>query len=265
MNNQSQSRSPLRISARLRLYLRVMAKQLGVSSRSIRIFVSAALFSVFSNLVFIPLLSLALFVVYMAHYGFFSYDFFAEGLFGMKLFVLAMVVSLVVISLSLFGSGILIYARRNGAAISRGVFRTAVAINILFLLFVIISLFYSKDIGFGLLVLAVTFYLACHFGVFFFACIKKKLLLLAILFLIVFGLIATQPALSIQLLEIGLRTFGVGGKIKIEVVSEDGLVNAELILITPKYVYFVEENSGVLAFQALDKVKKIRHLVQKKT
>jgi len=265
MSNQSQSRSSLRINARLRLCTRAMAKQLGISSRSIRAITSAALSSAFSNLVFLPLLSLALFVVYMAHYRFFSYDFFAEGLFGMKLFVLAMVFGLLITSFALFGSGILLYAKRKGADVSWYMVGGAGFLNLLFLLLVAISLLNPKGREFVLFVLVVALYLAVHFGVFFFARLKAKVLLLVALFFVAFGLVASQPALSAKLLGNGLRTFGVGGEIPIEVVSEDGVVKAKLILLTPKYVYFLEEENDVLAFQALDKVKKIRHVVQPKT
>lgn len=221
--------------------------------------------SAFSNLVFLPLLSLALFVAYMGHYRFFSYDFFAEGVFGMKLFVLAMVVGLVITSFALFGSGILFYARRKGADIPWYMVGGAGFINLLCLVLVGASLFNPDGRVFVLFVLVVTLYLAVHFGVFFFARLKAKVILLVSLFLVAFGLVASQPALSAKLLGNGLRTFGVGGEIPIEVISEDGTVKAKLILLTPKYVYFIENENDVLAFQALDKVKKIKHVVQPKT
>ncbi len=265
MTNQFHSRHQLRLKARLRLCSRSTAKQLGVSSRALRVFVSAAISSAFSNLVFLPLLSLVLFVVYMAHYRFFSYDFFAEGVFGMKLFVLAMLVGLVITSFGLFGSGILFYAKRRGTDVPWYMVGGVGLLNLLFLLLFGLTLFNPEGRVFVLFVLVVTFYLAVHFGVFFFAKLKAKVFLLVALFFVAFGLVAAQPELSAKLLGSGLRTFGVGGEIPIEVISEDGSVKAKLILLTPKYVYFIESDGGALSFQALDKVKKIRHVAQPKT
>lgn len=258
-------RSRIRIAARFRLCSRAIAKQLGISPHSLSMFVSAGLSSAFSNLVFLPLLSLALFVVYMAHHQFFSYDFFSEGVFGMKLFVLAMVVGLLITSFALFGSGILLYARRKGADVSWYVIGVTAFINLLFIVMIGFALFDPKAQEFAFFMLIVTLYLAIHFSVFFFAKLKTKVMLLVALFFVTFGLVATQPDSSAKLLGNGLRTFGVGGEIPIEILSNDGIAKGKLILLTPKYIYFKEEPNGVLAFQALDKVNKIRHVVQPKT
>ena len=221
---------------------------------------SAVLSSSFSNLIFLPLLSLALFVVYMAHHGFFSYDFFSEGIFGMKLFVLTMIIGLVLMSFMLFGSGILLYARRKGATVSWLAVCGILILNIIFLIMMSASLFNPERRVFALSVLGVTLYLAIHFGVFFFAKLKVKIMLLFALFFFAFDLVATQPYAAAKLLGNGLRIFGVGGEIPIEVVSDDGVVKGRLILLTPKSIYFKEEPNDVLVFQALDKVKRIRQV-----
>lgn len=201
----------------------------------------------------------------MAHHRFFSYDFFAEGVFGMKLFVLAMVIGLVITTFALFGSGILLYAKRKGSDIPWYVLAVAAFLNLLFLALVATRLFNPAGRDFALFVILVALYLAVYFGVFFFARIKAKVLLIVSLFFVTFGVIAASPDSSAKLLGNGLRTFGVGGEMPIEVFSDDGVVTGKLILLTPKYVYFKEEPAGQLSFQALDKVKKIRHVVQPKT
>lgn len=249
----------LRLNARLRQCSQSMAKKLGITSRTLRIFALAALSSAFTNLVFLPLLSLALFVVYMAHYQFFSYDFFSEGLFGMKLFVLAMVLGLIITSFALFGAGVLLYAKKKGSDVSWYAIVSLGVINALFLLLIAMTLLKPEGRLFAFFVLIVTAYLAIHFAVFFFAKLKTKVLMLGALLFVTFGLVATQPGLSAKLLGNGLRTFGVGGEIPIEVSSDDGVSKGKLILLTPKYVYFQEETTNMLTFQSLDKVKKIRH------
>jgi hypothetical protein len=252
------------IRARLRICSTLLAKQLGIKSEHVRLFASAALSTLFSNLIFLPLLSLALFVVYMAHYRFFSYDFFAEGVFGMKLFVLAMVFGLVITTFALFGSGILLYAKNKGSDIPLYVLVGAAALNLLFLALVITSIINPVTRDFALFIILVTVYLAFYFGVFFFARIKSKVLMIVTLFLVTFTMISVSPSSSAKLLGNGLRTFGVGGEIPIEVFSDDGVVTGKLILLTPEFVYFKEELTGQLSTQALDKVKKIRHVVQPK-
>lgn len=183
----------------------------------------------------------------------------------MKLFVLAMVIGLVITTFALFGSGILLYAKRKGSDIPWYVLAVAAFLNLLFLALVATSLFNPAGRDFALFVILVALYLAVYFGVFFFARMKAKVLLIVSLFFVTFGVIAASPDSSAKLLGNGLRTFGVGGEIPIEVFSDDGVVTGKLILLTPKYVYFKEEPAGQLSFQALDKVKKIRHVVQPKT
>lgn len=183
----------------------------------------------------------------------------------MKLFVLTLVVGLFITSFALFGSGILLYARRKRADIPWYAVGITAFINLLFLVLISTALFNPKGQEFAFFVLIVTLYLAIHFSIFFFAKLKTKVILLVALFFVAFGFVASQPELSSKLLGIGLSTFGVGGEIPIEVLSDDGIVKGKLILLTPKYIYFTEEPSGVLAFQALDKVNKIRHVVQPKT
>lgn len=253
-------RQRLRINARVRLCSRTIARQLGVPSSFLRMLTSVILSSSFSNLIFLPLLSLALFVVYMAHHGFFSYDFFSEGVFGMKLFVFTMVIGLVLMSFMLFGSGILLYARRKGAAVSWLAVCGILFLNVLFLILMGTSLLNPEKRIFALSVLGVTLYLAVHFGVFFFAKLKVKIMLLFVLFFLAFDLVATQPNVAAKLLGNGLRIFGVGGEIPIEVVSDDGVAKGRLILLTPKYIYFKEDPNNALIIQALDKVNKIRQV-----
>lgn len=200
----------------------------------------------------------------MAHHRFFSYDFFAEGVFGMKLFVLATIIGLVITTFALFGSGILLYAKKKGSNIPWHILAVAAFLNLLFLALVATSLFNPAGRDFTLLIIFTTLYLAIYFGVFFFARIKAKILLIISLFFVTFGVIAASPDSSAKLLGNGLRTFGVGGEIPIEVFSDEEVITGKLILLTPKYIYFKEEPVGQLSFQALDKVKKIRHIVQQK-
>ena len=90
----------------------------------------------------------------------------------MKLFVLAMVIGLVITTFALFGSGILLYAKRKGSDIPWYVLAVAAFLNLLFLALVATRLFNPAGRDFALFVILVALYLAVYFGVFFFARIK---------------------------------------------------------------------------------------------
>lgn len=241
-----------------------VAEKLSVKSATVEGVLAAAASSLFANLVFLPLLSIALFVNYMAQHDFFSYDFFLEGVFGMKLFVVSMLIGLIVTSFGLFGSGLLLYARKRGRSVNKSLIVVVYIINAFFVLLVGLKFFDPESREYTLFIFLLAIYLCGHFGVFFFASFKFKVGSLVLLFVVSFWGVFSEQEFAEKLLSIGLRSFGVGGQIPIEIYSEDGKVTGTLILLTPKYVYYKEDHDKALSIQSLDKIKKIHHVSRNK-
>lgn len=241
-----------------------VAKKLDVQPTTVDAVLGAAASSLFANMVFLPLLSLALFVNYMAQHDFFSYDFFSEGVFGMKLFVVSMLIGLIVTSFGLFGSVVLLFAKKRGMSVPLVMIAIFLLLNTFFVLLLGLKLFDPESRIYVLFIFLLAIYLCIHFGVFLFSPFRKKMVLLLVLFVTSFGLVFSQPDVAERLLGTGLRSFGVGGQMPVEIYSEDGKVTGKLILLTPRYVYYKEDHDNELSLQSLDKLKKIHHISKSK-
>lgn len=224
--------------------LRRSSDALNISKDALRKIFSAAISSLVMNSIFLPLLTTALFVSYMANYDFFSYDFFSEGLFGMKLFILSMVATTVLTSFALFGSALPIYAKFKGKEVSKASIVVPLIINIVFIVIIGVVVVGTGNYEFPVFMVFLSGFIIVHFGVSIFGNFKQKVVFIGALFGLSFTIVFGQPEYSAKLLGNGLRAFGIGGEIPVELTTEkDRKREVKLLLVSPQNFYFLNESN----------------------
>ncbi|WP_375748579.1 hypothetical protein [Vibrio sp. HN007] len=237
-----------------------IAKIFNLSAKVLRSIVSALISNYFFNIIFFPLLGYSMLINYMAVNDFFSYELVSESLFAVNIFVMTMIAGLMLTMFAVFGSAIFAFSNfasgeKKFAPLSA--YWPLLLINIIFGFIVAYPIIFTEDKTFPLFVLAISAYLAVHYTLFLFGTLKLKLLSLGVLLLLSIGGTFSQQELSSRVFANGLRAFGVGGSIPMTLyddVTPKGS-EVEVLLITPKAVYFKQNNATGLI--PIDKVKKL--------
>lgn len=198
----------------------------------------ARVVSYFMSSLILPNIVILLFLVYMSHNNFFSYDFFIEGIFGMKMFFLMTVVFVFFMSLIL-GSGIIVTfcIKKEKCKFKDGIL--IYILNLLFLIAIILSVFANFIVWeWALYIILISILINIHISMLLFYNAKYQLYSFASF--IFFGFILTTQfsAETARLLSIGLKTFGVGGGVKVTLITNNGsITEGKLLLISPKIIY----------------------------
>lgn len=236
------------------------AKMLNLSAKILHSIISALVSNYFFNIIFFPLLGYSMLINYMAVNDFFSYEIVSESLFAVNIFIMTMIAGLMLTMFAVFGSAI--FAFSNFASGEKklapfSVYWPLFLMNLIFGFIVIYPIIFTEDKTFPLFVLAISAYLALHYTLFLFGTPRTKVLSLGALLLISIGGTFFQQELSSRVFANGLRAFGVGGSIPMTLyddVTPKGS-KIEVLLITPKAVYFKQDNATGLI--PIDKVKKL--------
>lgn len=241
------------------LSTRRLAQKLNLSSRILRRALAALMSNYFFNLIFFPIFGYTLLINYMAVNDFFSYEMLSDSYFAVNIFTLAMVAGLLLTTFALFSAPIYAFSdypkgKKKLKPLSE--YWLLLTLNILFLGLFIFLFIYVEDKTFPAFVLSITVYLALHYTVFLFGNFKAKFYSTTALLIISMSGIYFTPDLSAKIFGNGLRVFGAGGveSILYDEVNTKG-VKVELLLITPKSVYF--KVNGATNFVPLDKVKQL--------
>lgn len=207
---------------------------------------------------FLGLYVYIIFLAYMGNYKFFSYDFFEnEGNIAMNIISLSTAYFLILISLLLTGGFVIFFIKKNNNKrynqnLKLSWNKYLMGLNIIFI-FVIVSFLYATrndksifaDIPWILFLIMISIFINFHIVSIFLNSIKTQLLstILLIGFLIPFILFTYYPYTS-QLLSISLKTFGINNsKVNIiNTINKDIKIKGELIFLSPKNIYLIDEN-----------------------
>lgn len=195
------------------------------------------------SIIFIPNITVLLFLVYMAEYNFFSYDFFSEGIFGMKLFVLTSV--LVMVMISFFSVGFLFYlfTKKGNGKIDWKTGGIVLFLNLVVLCYMIFTMVKGGDAGWILFLIFYSVIIVFHISMLLSRPAKIQLFSLALLAFMSVMLTLNRPVEASRFLSIGLKAYGIGGDIPCQIVFTDNSVKkGKLKLMTPNSIYFVPDN-----------------------
>ncbi|TOG65996.1 hypothetical protein CGG86_20085 [Vibrio parahaemolyticus] len=242
------------------LLTRKIAKILNLGVRSVRLIISALVSNYFFNIIFFPLLGYSMLINYMAVNDFFSYEIVSESLFAVNIFIMTMVAGLMLTMFAVFGSIIFMFSHivsKENKIAPLSTYWPLLILNLFFGFLVIYPIINTEEKTFPLFVLAISAYLAVHYTLFLFGTARTKVLSLGALLLLSIGGTFYKQELSSRVFENGLRAFGVGGSISMTLyddVTPKGS-KVKVLLITPKAVYFKQDNATGLI--PIDKVKKL--------
>jgi len=200
---------------------------------------------------FLSNISTIVFVVFMSENHIFSYDFFINGLFGLSIFFIFTAFFLILYGLFLSGFIIFIMefvqkfkAKEKIFGSSLGFAIITLSMNILFQYLVFHK--FSTDAFIAINFIGAIINL--HIGSLILCSTKIKLYTLILLIVGIFYIIMTYPKVISNLVEIGLKNFNSGGKVLVDITTENNLeaivTQGKLILLTPNKV-FVDVNSTI--------------------
>jgi len=225
---------------------------------------------IFNNIIFFPLLSMSLFIVYMLKHGFFSYDFFTSGLFGMKVFTYTLVIFLLLLSFLTFGSLSLFILKKKEVAdsvivdnekliestesrefINKKTIWFIAIINVLMITILAVSIFHLgfsiEKLYFFAILLILLIYLAIHIGYVLSGKAKEQIKAAIILAGVTIILLVLAHDHVTIMLGSTLRAFGSGGDLQMEVINNKQVTKGRLIFLGPENIYYkTSDNSLVI-------------------
>lgn len=209
-----------------------------------------------SAFIFVPNITMYLFLIYMAEYNFFSYDFFIDGIFGMKLFFLTTSIFLIFTSVVIYGPALLYQAKKNGVVIGNKTFFVSCLITFIILLTLTIMFVNEGDYKRALFVLAICGLIIIHLSILLFYKAKSQFISLVMITFGIFFLSFNYSEQSAQTISIGLKTFGVGGDLPITITDAQSgnKTEGKLKLISPNNIYFTPDNNEGIATYSLSNV-----------
>lgn len=195
-----------------------------------------------------------IFIVYMSHNNFFSYDFFIDGLFGMKLFFSVVVISIIMMSLYTTSGIIVVIGKKK--------FNDWFGIYVLnFLIITIIILFaISGYISWTYLIYLMIIFIAicAHIGLLLYKSARTQLISLLIISVVIPSLTVIFASETSQILSIGLKAFGIGGKEKVEIkIDENRTDKGELLLLTPANIYIKPYDRNGTRIYSFDSIESL--------
>lgn len=225
---------------------------------------------IFNNIIFFPLLSMSLFIVYMLKHGFFSYDFFTSGLFGMKVFTYTLVIFLLLLSFLTFGSlsfyilkkkevvdsvsvdnEKLIGSTEDTKFINKKTAWLIAIINVLMIAILAVSIFHLgfsiEKFQFFAILLILLIYLSIHIGYVLSGKAKEQIKAAIILAGVTIILLMLAHDHVTIMLGSTLRAFGSGGGLQIKVINNKQVTEGRLIFLGPENIYYkTSDNSLVI-------------------
>lgn len=218
--------------------------------------------SLINSVIFTYILSVYIympFVLYMQNYGFFSYDFFTnDGLSALNIFTSLIIIFTLIYSFILNGGfAVLIVLLINKIKFSKLNFLYYVNIISTILIFILPIMYLIssdnidvKSIFMRMLFLYIfTFFVSLYLAFLVFGKVFQKFMCL----IIVFGLIL--PIISYFYTSEGsffigkvLRSFGVGGEIKICAINQEAgkYRKGKLVFLSPKNIYMINETEMII-------------------
>jgi len=210
---------------------------------------------ILSSFFLVPNITMAMFLIYMGEYNFFSYDFFSDGIFGMKWFFLTTSFLMTVGALAIFSPVLILVGKIKKAKIDVSLCVMSMLFSLISWYLIILSITEGKDlprIGYAL---AICFIIIAHVSVLLFFRAKLQFISLGVIAIGIVFISFNWSAQSAQVMSLGLKAFGVGGDLGIKITSaQSGMVTSgRLKLITPKYIYFTPtEGTGVATYSLSD-------------
>jgi len=189
---------------------------------------------------FFWLYAIFVFLLYMAKEGFFSYDLFATGGFGISVFFITAELQVALISLSTFGWIGLIKRVHHIAGSSRTLENKSlafmlVAINVALTSIIVFSS--TMETGEKALLLALLFSVALYLIFLLIAKTRKIWKAMLFLFITMTSISLTGSPTIVNLLHLGLKTYGIGGGLKATAHYQGGTATGSLILLGPDNAY----------------------------
>lgn len=195
--------------------------------------------------IFFANIPLLLFLVYMAHHGFFSYDFFSDGVFGLKVFFFLTSIFVVVTSLAIFAWIVPLIERWKTGIFSIWTFLGFAIFNV-FVCFVVLLAMDDIDWLRVVFVTVIGFFITCHIAFLIYAepADQWRSLVSVIFVVTMMSLRGGEQASSV--LSSALKVYGVGGGVEVLLESTRSDVKpltGKLILLSPDYIYIKRSGS----------------------
>lgn len=214
--------------------------------------------SIFLSSIFVPNITVLLFLSYMATCGFFSYDLFSDGIFGMNLFVMTASLVMIVIAFSLVGFGYFLIARKSNGKIEWKIASLFLTMNILMIALVTIGTINNDDWAWSTFLIIISLLIVVHGALLVSKSAKTQLISLCFFAFIVVLTVIQLPNEASRFLSIGLKTFGIGGGLRSDIELLDGSSSSgELVLISPKNIFYVPEDKSGISMIPLIQVKNL--------
>ncbi|WP_434567881.1 hypothetical protein QFW85_20125 [Vibrio chagasii] len=236
------------------------ANVLNMGSDALHSIFSALVSNYFFNVIFFPLFGYSMLINYMAVNDFFSYEIVSDSFFAVNIFIMTMVSGLMLTMFAVFGAAIIAfsnYVRGENKLAPFSTYWPLLGINLIFGFMIVYPITIAEDKTFPLFILSISAYLALHYTLFLSGTPKIKIFSLIALLLLSTGGIFFKQELSSRVFENGLRAFGVGGSVTMKLYDDITPVGSkvEVLLITPKAVYFRKDNAT--GFVPIDRVKRL--------
>ncbi|WP_274502237.1 hypothetical protein [Xanthomonas campestris] len=198
---------------------------------------------VISLFIFIATYSRALFIIMMSEYDFFSYDLVKEGVFGMTVFYVTTELMMMLAGIALFGLFIPTAEWIKNKKFPRANFIFFGLINILCWL-IFFGEIYKSGWSFerNLPPLALSAVAALYLASLLHASRTRRIKSAVALIVTLCSLAAIWQKPMVELLSKGLRAYGVGGELLVQIEYPDGKVTkGKLILLSPENAYVIPE------------------------
>ncbi|PPU43519.1 hypothetical protein XarbCFBP7697_19960 [Xanthomonas arboricola] len=188
-----------------------------------------------------------LFIILMSEHDFFSYDIFEVGGFGMMVFYATTELMIILSGLMLFGFFIPLAARMKTGRTPWSDLRPILVLNIfcwLALATVIFDRGWKTEQHFFPLVLSALAALYISAALHAPRRLKIRSAIGLIGIMVLFAAIYPKP--MVDLLAKGLRAYGVGGEIPVQIVYQDGeKTRGKLVFLSPENAYVISMSDGI--------------------
>lgn len=205
---------------------------------------------------FLPNITLLMFIIYMGEHNFFSYDFINEGIFGMKLFFFTTTLFLLLSSIVLYSPIFFYFAKQTGHKIDSSSKIIIFIVTLITWVTIGFNISSGSDYGRAIFILTLCAIMAFHISILFFLKAKSQFISLLFVTTSIIFISVNFPTQASQAISIGLKSYGVGGNLPISIKnSQSGAItNGKLKLITPKNIYFSPDNIAGIATYSLNSV-----------